>query len=44
MKMMKSLYKERTKIPEKVLNDVLKKDLYLDAKLALKYGFVDAII
>jgi ATP-dependent Clp protease protease subunit len=44
MKMMKSLYKEKTKMPEKVLEEVLKKDLYLDSKLALKYGFVDEII
>jgi len=44
MKMMKSIYRERTKIPDKVLEEVLKKDLYLDSKLALKYGFVDEII
>ena len=39
-----SIYTEKTKIPAKVLKEVLKKDLYFDAKTCLKYGLVDEII
>lgn len=44
MTIMKKLYKEKTKLPTKMINDLLKKDLFLDSKLALQYGFVDEIV
>lgn len=44
MSIMKKLYKERTKLPDKMLNELLKKDLFLDSKLSLKFGLVDEII
>jgi len=44
MKAIKQIYLERTKIPENLLKDILKKDIYFDAKQCLKYGLVDHII
>ncbi len=44
MKVLKRIYLERTKIPEKKLDDLMKKDLYFDAEESLKYGLVDVII
>jgi len=44
MAMIKDIYKERTKIPMKKLNEILKHDLWFDAKEALLYGLVDEII
>jgi len=44
MKAIKQIYLERTKIPENLLKDILKKDIYFDAKQCLKYGLVDNII
>lgn len=44
MKIIKGLYMERTKLPEKKLDDILKKDMYFDAKTCVKYGLVDEII
>lgn len=44
MAVMKKLYKEKTKLPTKMINDLLKKDLFLDSRLALQYGFVDEIV
>lgn len=38
------IYGKYTKIPKNVLKDILKKDIYLDAKTCLKYGLVDEII
>lgn len=38
------IYGKYTKIPKNVLKDLLKKDIYLDAKTCLKYGLVDKII
>ena len=38
------IYTKYTKIPKTVLKDLLKKDIYLDAKTCLKYGLVDKII
>jgi len=40
----KKLYKSNTTISSIKLNDLLKKDLYLTAKKALKLGFVNKII
>lgn len=44
MAIMEKIYLERTKIPEKVLKEIMKKDILLDAKQCLKYGLVDDII
>lgn len=44
MTMVKSIYKEHTKIPMKKLNEILKHDLWFTAKEALQYGLVDDII
>lgn len=44
MKVLKKIYLERTKIPEKTLDELMKKDLYFDAEESLRYGLVDYII
>lgn len=44
MEMIRSIYKEKTKIPMKKLNEILKHDLWLTPKEALAYGLVDDII
>ena len=44
MKTIKDLYQEHTKIPKTKLNQILKHDLWFDAKTCLKYGLVDDII
>jgi ATP-dependent protease ClpP protease subunit len=44
MKTIQNIYLERTKIPQNVLKEVLKKDLLFDSKQCLKYGLVDQII
>ena len=44
MKTIKDLYQERTKIPKTKLNQILKHDLWFDAKTCLRYGLVDDII
>jgi ATP-dependent Clp protease, protease subunit len=44
MNVMRNLYKQYTKIPSKVLETILKRDLYLTAKECLKYGLIDEII
>ena len=44
MKTIKSLYQEHTKIPKTKLNQILKHDLWFDAKTCLRYGLVDDII
>ena len=44
MEAIKNIYLERTKIPAKMLKEILKKDLYFDANQCLKYGLVDDII
>ena len=38
------IYGQYTKIPKNVLKDILKRDIYMDAKTCLKYGLVDKII
>ena len=37
------VYEEHTKIPKNVLKDILKRDIFFDAKTCLKYGLVDRI-
>jgi ATP-dependent Clp protease protease subunit len=44
MKKILSIYREHTMIPKKKLKEILKRDLWLDARTCLKYGLVDDII
>jgi ATP-dependent Clp endopeptidase proteolytic subunit ClpP len=44
MDKIKSFYKQYTKLEDKMLNSLLKRDLYLDSKDCMKYGLVDQII
>lgn len=44
MKAIQNIYLERTKIPPNLLKEILKKDIYFDAKQCLKYGLVDEVI
>jgi ATP-dependent Clp endopeptidase proteolytic subunit ClpP len=39
-----SVYTKYTKIPQKILDETLKRDLWLDAKTCKKYGLIDEII
>jgi ATP-dependent Clp protease protease subunit len=41
---MKKMYLRETKLDEKSLDDLLRKDIYLTAKECLKYGFVHKIM
>ena len=44
METIRQIYVEHTKIPKKTLDQMLKRDLWFDAKTCLKYGLVDEII
>ena len=44
MNTIKGLYEEHTKIPKTKLNQILKRDLWFDAKTCLRYGLVDDVI
>tara|TARA_A100001515_G_scaffold66862_1_gene53024 strand:- start:284 stop:904 length:621 start_codon:yes stop_codon:yes gene_type:complete len=44
MKRIIRIYEENTKIPKTKIKDILKRDLWWDAKTCLKYGLVDDII
>ena len=44
MGMIKEIYKEKTRIPMKKLNEILKHDLWFTAQEAIMYGLVDEII
>jgi len=44
MKMIKNIYLEHTKIPKRKLDNILKHDVWFDAKQCLEYGLVDEII
>ena len=44
MKTIKQIYTDHTKIPKKKLNEILKRDLWWDAKTCLEYGLIDDII
>lgn len=44
MQIIKSVYKQYTKMPMKTLEEILKRDLWLTAEECLKYGMVDEII
>lgn len=43
MSTIKGIYEKRTKIPKKELKEILKHDLWWDAKTCLRYGLVDEI-
>jgi len=43
MKMIKDFYQKYTKVPDKVLNDILRHDLWWDAKTCIEYGLADEI-
>lgn len=43
MKQIQTIYKERTKLTAQKIAGILKRDLWFDAALALKYGLVDEI-
>ena len=44
MEKIKNIYREHCKIPEDVLSDILKHDIWWDAETCLKYGLVDEIV
>jgi ATP-dependent Clp protease protease subunit len=44
MNIINEIYTKHTKIPKTVLKDILKRDIYMDAKTCLKYGLVDKIL
>ena len=44
MKRIKEIYEEKTKIPKTKMDEILKHDLWWDAKTCLKYGLVDEIL
>jgi ATP-dependent protease ClpP protease subunit len=44
IKLIKSFYKETTKIPMKKLDDLLKKDIWLTADECLEFGIIDEIV
>jgi len=44
MNTIRQTYKERSKMTEDQITELLKHDLWLDAKTALEYGLVDEIV
>lgn len=44
MENIKDYYKENSKINKKVLEKLLKKDIWFDSKTSIKYGFADKIV
>lgn len=44
MDKIKRIYKQYTKLDDKILNTLLKKDLYLESKDIIKYGIADEVI
>jgi len=44
MDTIKNLYIEKTRIPKKELDEMLKRDLWWNARTCLKYGLIDEII
>tara|TARA_R100000008_G_C3585941_1_gene172275 strand:- start:1454 stop:2074 length:621 start_codon:yes stop_codon:yes gene_type:complete len=44
MGLIKDTYQEYTKLPKKKINELMKRDLWLDAETCLEYGLVDEII
>jgi len=44
MNMIKNIYRNYSKLPTRILRDLLKRDLYLDSMTCKKYGLIDEII
>lgn len=44
MKRIKEIYEEKTKIPKTKMDEILRHDLWWDAKTCLRYGLVDEIL
>jgi len=44
MEKIKKIYREHTRIPEDVLNNILEHDLWWEAEKCLEYGLIDEII
>lgn len=44
MKLLKTFYKEKTKMPMKKLEEILSKDIWLSADECLQFGIIDQII
>ena len=44
MKRIKEIYEAKTKIPKTKMDEILKHDLWWDAKTCMKYGLVDEIL
>lgn len=44
MKLMKDFYKKHTKLPMKKLDELMKRDIWLNADEALQFGIVDEIL
>ena len=44
MKLLKSFYKEKTKMPMKKLDEILSKDIWLNAEECHQFGIIDQII
>ena len=44
MQIIRDIYREHTKVPEKKINEILEHDVWWDAKTCLKYGLVDQIL
>ena len=44
MKTINNMYEEYTKVPPSKLKQILKRDMWWDAKTCLKYGMIDEII
>jgi ATP-dependent protease ClpP protease subunit len=43
MQHFRDIYTRETRIPEKRLNKLLKRDIFMDSKKCLKYDIVDSI-
>jgi ATP-dependent protease ClpP protease subunit len=44
MSLIKTIYKQYTKIPMKELDNILKHDLWIDSATCLRHGLVDEVI
>ena len=44
MEKIKKIYREHTRIPEDVLEEILQHDLWWEAEKCLEYGLIDEII
>lgn len=44
MKMIKDVYREYTKLPVNKIDEILKHDLWFDAKTCMRFGLVDGVV